>query len=261
MNYSRRLILFLLLNLVSFAAFAQGNLADSTLRLIMISVNYSPNLPSGDLSNRFGLTHLIGASVGYKMKNNFYFTAGYNYLFGDKVKEAVATNILSVSGNTKGGYIGAAIGTDGRVTTVRFFERGFTLPLMAGKIFPLIKSINPNSGFYVEAGGQFIQHKIFLEVVGSDLPTLSKINRRGYDRLSNGFGIVEGLGFRYHSNNRLLNLMAGFEFSQNFTRSRRDINWDTATKDTGTRFDFLWGFKVGWSFLIYRRSPEKEYFY
>ena len=144
--------------------------------------------------------------------------------------------------------------------TVRYFLRGLVVPFTVGKIFPLNKK-NLNSGIYVELGGQFIQHKIAVQAIGDNVPYLSKPYLKGYDRLTNGFGLVQGFGFRHFGNNRFTNFFVGAEFSQSFTQSRRDFNFDTGVKDEAKRLDLLVGLKAGWTFPIYKSAPEKEYYY
>ena len=169
--------------------------------------------------------------------------------------------VVQLIGTDSTGYQTMAVGADGRYYTVRFFERGFVVPLMVGKIFTLSKKSNLNSGIYVELGTQFFQHKINVIAVGDNVPYLSKPYLKGYDRLTNGFGLVEGFGYRYFGNNRFTNFFIGAELSQNFTQNRRDLNFDTGVKDDRQRMDLLYNLKVGWTFPIYRSAPESEYYY
>lgn len=260
MRIIKRYLVFFALGFVCMGIHAQKSIQDSSISMGHISAVYSAAAPGGDFADRFGMTHLIGGELGYKLASGFYCSVGLKFLFGNVVKEAVAGNVVQVIGSDSLGYQTMALGADGRFYSVRFFERGLVAPFLVGKIFPLGKK-NLNSGLYVEVGGQFIQHKISIQAVGDNVPYLSKPYLKGYDRLSNGIGIVEGVGYRYFGNNRFTNFFLGVELSQNFTQNRRDLNFDTGVRDDSKRMDLLFGLKVGWTFPIYRTAPEREYYY
>jgi hypothetical protein len=240
--------------------FAQKSIKDSTISFSHITILYSANAPGGDMADRFGFTNLIGGEVGYKLKSNWMFNTGLRFLFGSDVRELVARNVSVQIGTDATGYTTQALGADGRFYQLRFNERGFVIPLTVSKIIPLSKK-RPNSGIFIEAGGQYIQHKILMDVVGNGVPNLEKRYRKGYDRLSSGFGAVEGIGYRFFSKRRTINFFMGLEFSQNFTRSRRTFQYDLGRPETGTRMDFLYGVKAGWTFPIYQAAPDDAYFY
>ena len=254
-----KLLIFAGLLLCHFS-YAQKSMKDSTISFGYISLVYNAAAPGGDMAERFGFTHLIGGEVGLKFENNFYLNAGAKFLFGNVVKEDIAANVITRIGTDETGFTTMALGADGRFAEVRIWERGFTIPVTFGKIFSLSDKA-PNSGIYVEAGGQFIQHKVLLEVIGNNVPYLDQEHRKGYDRKSNGFGFVEGFGYRFFSKTRTINFFAGFELSQNFTRSRRSVNYDTGLRDDRLRTDLLYSFKVGWTFPIYRAAPDDYYLF
>lgn len=261
MTFIKRALLFFVIALGCMAANGQKSLRDSSITLGHLSIAYNLGVPGGDLAARFGTTHILGAEGGVKFANNFYGYTGLRLLFGNHVKEAVARNVVQIVGSQTSGYQLMAIGADGRFYSVRFFERGFVVPLVVGRIFRLSKTKNLNSGIYVELGTQFIQHKISINAIGDNVPYLSKPYLKGYDRLTNGFGAVEGFGYRYFGSNRFTNFFIGAEFSQNFTQNRRLLNFDTGLQDSQKRMDLLYSFKAGWTFPIYRSAPESEYYY
>lgn len=240
---------------------AQKSIRDSTISLFNIGFVYNGSGPGGDLAERFGFTNQIGMEATYKLNNNFYFTGGFRFLFGNTLRERVAAGVTQLVGSDDTGFGVQAIGADGRFYQVRLWERGFVIPLTAGKIFSINPKHNPNSGIFVEAGAQFIQHKVKIDVVGGGVPNLAGDYIPGYDRLTNGIGIVEALGYRYYSNKKLLNFQVGFEFSQNFTESRRDFNFDLGRRDDRKRMDLLYGFRIGWVFPIYQDAATEDYFY
>jgi hypothetical protein len=251
--------LFFAFLLCASASQAQKSIQDSSISMGFISIVYNGSLPAGDFAKRFGYTSQIGAEGGFKLANNFYGYTGLKFLFGNDIRESVARNVVSVFYNASSGLTTMALGADGRYYSVRFFERGYTVPLVVGKIFALSKR-NKNSGLYVELGTQFIQHKIWISAIGDNVPYLSKPYVKGYDRLTNGLGLVEGVGYRHFGTNRLTNFFIGVDLSQNFTKNRRDLNVDTGIRDDTKRMDLLFGMKVGWCFPIYQTAPEKEYY-
>lgn len=213
------------------------------------------------MAERFGFTNQIGLEACYKLDNNFYFSFSPRFLFGNTVRERIAASVTTLVGSEETGYSTQAIGADGRFYQVRLWERGIVFPLTVGKIIPIFPKHNPNSGLFVEAGAQFIQHKVQIDVVGGGVPHLAGEYQAGYDRLTNGFGVVEAIGYRFYSNKKLLNFHFGFEFSQNFTESRRDFNFDLGRRDDRKRMDLLYGFRIGWVFPIYQDAATDDYYY
>lgn len=239
---------------------AQKSIRDSSISLTFLNITFGAYSPGGDMAERFGITNLMGGEVGYKFKNNFYGYTGAKFLFGRTVREWVASNVTYAVFDESGGFQIMGIGTDGRYYQIRYFERGFTVPLTAGKIIPVFNKANPNSGLYVELGTQFILHKIKIEPAGNNVPALDPEYRPGYDRLTTGLGLTQGFGYRHFGSNRLANFSIGLDISENFTRNRRTTNWDTGVSDTRQRMDLLVGFKAAWIFPIYRQAGKDFYF-
>ena len=232
---------------------AQVNLADSTISLWMLQVGYKGFIPAGDFAKRFGYTSTAGMTVGYKWTNNYYVAAGVHALFGGNVKEDSILQNLTI-----GGYL---IDNQGNFVAPRPSETGFIVPFSVGKIFPVGFSPNKNSGLYAEIGGQFLQHRIGYNVPRNRIPTLTKEYQKGYDRLTNGFGITEAFGFRNFSNSSFYNFSLGFEFGQNFTQNRRTIDFDTGVHDSRKRLDLMFGFSFNWIFPIYKQADDKVHYY
>jgi len=242
------------------ALYGQKNIQDSTITVPYLSLGYIGSSPGGDLDERFGYTGQLFVEAGLKHKSNFYITGGVEFVFGNRINEPIASAVTSLNGSEATGFAIQAIGTDGRWYNIRLFQRGWMVPVRVGKLFPIIKKHNNNSGLFVEAGAQFIQHKVKIDVIGGSVAQLSNELIPGYDRLTNGFGITEGIGYRYFSDRRLINFQIGFQFSQNFTASRRDFNFDYGFKDTRNRMDLLSGFRVGWVFPIYESVDTRAYY-
>lgn len=243
---------FLLLSF-SIAVSAQKSLQDSAISMLTLEPTYKGFLPGGDMAQRYGFTSTAGMIIGYKWANNLYISGGAMALFGGDVKE------VEMLGNiTTSGYL---IDNEGNFTRPRITETGFLVPFSFGKIFQLPFAPNKNSGFYVELGPQFIQHRIWFNIPRNKVANLTKKYQQGYDRLSNGIGIHEGFGYKNFSNSSFFNFSVGFDFSQNFTQNRRSINLDTGKQDTQKRLDLLYGLHFSWIFPIYKEAPNKVYYY
>ncbi len=233
-------------------ACAQARVKDSLLFAPMVGVSYSYQVPGGDLKKRFGNNSNVGAIFLVKTKSNWLVGADYSYLFGSKLKE---TGMLD-SIKTRTGYI---IDANGAYAETRMFERGYSASIKFGKLFPYLTP-NKNSGFFCVASVGRLQHKIRIEDIGNRSPQLTKEYRKGYDRLTNGWSLGEFIGYLYLSNNRLLNLYGGFEFTQALTQNRRSYNFDTMERDVRKRKDYLSGFRFGIILPLYKRGPMDYYY-
>lgn len=232
---------------------AQESIQDSAIQLIGLDLSYHGLIPGGDMRDRYGFNSQVGGELIFKGRHNFYLTAGCYFLFSDSVAQPGVLDPLLIPG----GFI---IGDNGLLSSVGIMQRGFVVPLAIGKIIPVIKSHNPNSGLYVELGAQFIQHKIHLRAIDERVSLLSGEYRKGYDQMANGIGIREMIGYRYFGKGGNVNFAAGFVFSQNFTGNRRTTHFIDGTTDHAPRLDLLSGFRVSWTYAFYRRSPNEVYF-
>jgi hypothetical protein len=84
---------------------------------------------------------------------------------------------------------------------------------------------------------------------------------RGYDRLSGGPSLTQFVGYLFLSQRRMVNFYFGVEFYEAFTRSYRQLNYDTGLRDTKQRTDILTGFRFGWLLPLYKKRPDEYYFY
>ena len=233
---------------------AQKNVRDSAAAgITMINLEYNGSLPGRDMADRFGFTSGIGGGIGYKFKSNVYLTVGARFLFGETVKEDSILRAIT----TAGGLI--VIADNGNLAEVQLQERGWVIPFAVGKIFPL-NPANQNSGLYAEIGGQFIEHRIAIRTPDLEPAALSPTHKKGYDRLSNGFGLRQGLGYRFFDKRNYLNFAIGLELSQNFTRNRRSINIDTGLRDDRSRIDLLGGLTATWTLPLYAKAAKRIYY-
>lgn len=246
----KKLSLIFFICLLNYQLFSQIN--DSCINVWQVEINYSFQLPSGDMAKRFGVNSTIGAGLTFKTKKNWTYGFEISYLWGNAVKEDSILRNLTTE-------YGQIINRDGEYGTIRLSESGFYTGIKVGKIFTF-SSQNKNSGIIFNLGGGYLQHKILIENRDNNVPAVVGEYKKGYDRLSSGFALREFIGYQYLSNNRFINFYGGFEFFQSWTRSRRSINFDTMTKDTKLRHDYLFGIRIGWILPIYHQTPDEFYY-
>jgi len=246
------LIFFFILTTIN--SFSQTK--TDTINLFMINVAYSLQLPGGDLAQEFGINSSIGMGMMYKTKKNWLLYGFWDYKFGNQLTEN-STNIFD-NLKTSSGQI---INQDGEYGIIHLSERGFSTALNIGKIIPLKFESNNYSGLLFYAGPYFLQHKIYIENDGNNIPEVIDDYRKGYDRLTNGFGINEFIGYIHNSNSQIFNFFAGFEFSQALTKSRRSFDFYLRTSDTKQHNDYLFSFKVGFNVLLNKRKTNNYYYF
>lgn len=220
--------------------------------VLLATLYYGVFTPGGDLADRFGRNFDIGIGSEYILpKSNIIFGASGSIIFGTEVKEDVLANIR----NSDGVILG-----QGGIADVTLRQRGHQIRGYVGKLFGIMPN-NKRSGIRVTVGGGFLRHKIRIQDNGSNATQLAGDYSKGYDRLSNGLSIHQTIGYQLLSKNRLINIYAGFEFTQAFTKNRRSFNWDTMSRDDSSRVDLLSGFSVGWSLPFYIGEDEETIFY
>jgi len=158
---------------------------------------------------------------------------------------------------TESGYI---INKYGEYGTFLLSERGFYGGAKIGKLIP-VWGPNKNSGIIVNVGAGLLQHQIRIENKDNNTPPILGDYKKGYDRLSNGLCLREFIGYQYLDNKGLINFYFGIEFYQAWTKCRRDYNFDTMQRDDTERKDYLSGIRIGWILPLYRKAPNKYYYY
>ncbi len=246
------LLVFAFVNL-SFIATAQVNVRDSVIHTPIVYAAYGFHMLGGDIALQYGPSSTLGAGLGLKTNKNIYYGIEYNYLWGGKVKngDEIIKEILT--------HDGQIIGQDGQNAIFQYMLRGHTLWGHVGKLFPVV-SPNPNSGILLRLGIGYIQHRMFVSVQDNTALQLKDDYKKGYDRLTDGFGLTQSIGYLFLGDSRMWNFYGGFEFSQGFTKNRRDINFDTREKDNSSHIDLFYGFKIGWVIPLYRRAPTGYYY-
>jgi len=218
--------------------------------MLQVNFAYGFQVPGGDLADRFGTSSSLNIGAQY-MAGKIIFGAEGELFFSNNVKEDVLafmrTEDLSIIGNER------------EYTNVLLGERGWYVGALGGAIIP----VSPNakrSGIRFTLGVGFMQHKISIRDQASEVTQLTGDYKKGYDRLTNGLAIKEFIGYHYFSKNKLINVLAGFEFTQAFTKSRRSFNYDTMMHDDANRLDLLQGFRIGWTLPFFYDADDKFYY-
>lgn len=218
--------------------------------IIYSGIAYGFNLPGGDLKERYGSNLQFGLFSQHITTSNFFYGADFTFLFGNLVKEDVLSGF-----RTPEGYF---LGSSGLGTDVFLRQRGLTLTLMAGKIFPLKK--NSRSGIKAGIGAGVLQHNIRFLDDNNAIPQIGGDLRKGYDRLTRGFTLRQQLGYQILSRNRRLNFELSFIFFQGFTNEVRDYHFDTGSVSDQSRIDLGFGFQAAWILPFYINSSETIYY-
>lgn len=252
----RRFLLFLLPAVVSFGIgdLKSQSIQDSCIRVYPIAFGYAYQVPGGDLSTRFGENSNIALRTGIKTAKNWQFDVHGSFIFGNNVKNK--RQLLSHL-RTSNGRILTANGND---ATLSFFQRGFSVSLQAGKVFP-VSDYNPNSGFLLKAGIGFLQHNIRIQVEENNVPQLQNDRTDYYDRRASGPMLHEFIGYQHFANNELANFFLGIELMQGFTRDRRSYNADDMSDRIQDRMDLLYGIRGGVMLPLYRQEADEDYYY
>mgnify|MGYP000748935869 CR=1 FL=1 len=219
----------------------------------LFDVQYNIQNPGGDLEERFGWNSAIGVGARYKFLNGWIAGVQYNWMFGNRVKEvSMFDSILGPSQEI--------IDKDGLFSVVRLNQRGHTLTMNGGKLFPLLKH-NKNSGILVDVGFGFMLHRIDIYASSLSVPQITEDYEKGYDRLTGGLALTQFIGYQHLDPKKRANFQVGFTFQQAFTKSMRSIDFDTRVYNPTKRTDLLNGFRIGITIPVYTKKTSEEEFF
>lgn len=229
------------------------NLSDSTFSAGLILIDYSYDIPGGDLTSRFGANSDLGGGFLFKTRQNWLFGVKGGYLFGDRVKEDdLFRNII-----TSEDFV---IDKGGTFADIYLYERGYYFSGNIGKIISFGRP-NPNSGILFTLGGGYLRHKIRIENPDKTAPQVEGDYKKGYDRLTAGYCASQFLGYIFFSNKKIYNFYGGIECKEAWTSSLREYDFDNRAKDDRKRLDVLIGFKLGWVIPFYQKTTQAFYYY
>ncbi len=216
-----------------------------------IYATYSFIAPGGEFADEYGVCSDIGAGAGIKTKSNWLLSIEATYLFGGNVKQNPLEGLLNSDNQITTMY--------GEVGQINMRLAGAQAKLNVGKVFPIFGS-NNNSGLYIKGSMGFLQHKIFIETAGNNIPQLRGEYVKGYDRLRSGMLISEFIGWQNFDDKGAFHFFAGFEFTQAITENQRSWDFATNQKIEGQRLDFLYALKLGW-YIPFRKKQATQFFY
>lgn len=221
---------------------------------ILVNMSYAFQVPGGDLLDRFGNNTNVAIGVDYISKEqNWIIGLEGQYLFGSQVKENVLQNLL-----TPDGFL---IGNDRAYADISLRQRGFYIGGVVGRLIAF-SDTRRRTGLRITVGSGLLQHKIRVqEDPARFVPQVADDYKKGYDRLTNGLAFTQFVGYQMLSENKRLNLFAGIEAMQAFTKSRRDFDFDTRMKDERSRLDLLFGVRVGLVLPFYPGQDPREVWY
>ncbi len=243
---------FAILSLISLTSVTVNGQSKEKKELFpYVYATYSLQIPSGDLVTDFGEGSEIGGGAGIKTKLNWMIGAEATLLFGGEVKQNTLEGLLNSSNQITNMY--------GEPGIISMRQSGFKVIGTLGKIISVF-GVNQNSGILIRGNLGFLQHKIYIESDGNNVPQLMGDYVKGYDRLCNGMMVGEFIGWQNFSNNGAYHFIIGFEFTQAFTENRRD--WDFATKQKidDNRLDLIYALKLGY-YIPFRQKQSTGYFY
>lgn len=221
-------------------------------KAILLNFGYAPQIPLGDLDDRFGLNFAAEVSADYITENNWLIGVQGLFLFGNNVEEDVLAGLRTEAGDI--------IGNDRSPADIQLRQRGAYYGLRVGRLIGLFED-NPRSGIRINLGVGLLQHRIRIQDDPfRTVPQLEGEYFKGYDRLTNGLALHQFIGYQVIGKNNGINLTAGFEFFEGFTQNRRSFNFDTREANTDSRLDILAGFRVGFTLPFYLGNAEDVYY-
>lgn len=220
-----------------------------SMRKLSIGAAYSYNIPSADMSNRFGDFNGTLLGVYYKSKSQWTMGVSGTFYFGSQLKE---DNLLYNLSNSSG----TINSTNGNPAKYALSMHGYSVQANLGKMFRLFNRF-PNSGLLVELSGGYISHWINFSIPQNDIPPLDDAHIKGYDRLSGGLAMTEFIGFMHYSASRFLNFKTGLSFTQANVQNFRQFNYDTQSMELGVLQDRISSFVFCW-FIPIDISQNKD---
>ena len=217
-----------------------------------LSFGYGIEFPLADLSDRFGRNFKFTLGAERMTGSNWIFGLEFSYMFGDTVKQDVISNLRLSNGEI--------LGADNAYAEVFTRQRGVFMGANIGKLIPL--SSESRSGIRITAAAGVLAHYIRIQDEARSLPQIENDYLKGYDRLTRGLAFRQFVGYQHVTESKRVNFYIGLEFTQGFTTSVREVNFDTGLPtDKTRRFDGLIGLKAAWVLPFFDDFEDAEVFY
>jgi hypothetical protein len=271
----KTIFFFLIAFTVTSTAFAQEfyrrdfKYVDTATFMIWASPNFSVQFPfgTGYLASTFNFNYNIGFDFTIKTKSNWTFDAGFNYMFGSKVRKQVPEILGDMAFlhniNDKEQIAVIFNGAGNNSVTLGYEGRYWYVGASIGKIFPVNRW--KNSGLWLKAGAGYFGHKIHFIDPNHYFPQIDQDTyRKGYDQRSSGIALNQFFGYMFMQRKRVLSFYAGIELWQIFTKPDRGYifvgEFAGPTDNLRRQFSGLLGIKVGWILPFYEKKRVTTFY-
>ncbi len=217
---------------------------------VLIDISYGGHLPYADLAENFKYNFSLSGKLQYLFPSNLMVGLVGDYYFSEDIKTDVVANLREPGGSI--------IDKFGTYSDANLGQRGFFVGATVGYLIPVIKNTK-RSGIEVRFSGGYLQHWVRIQVLGSQVFALEDAYKKGYDRMTSGFGMSQYIGYRHLDKGGLLNFFGGFDIMEAFTKNRRGFNYDTGQKDTRDRLDIMIGLRIGLTIPFYVYSIDTDH--
>lgn len=250
-------LIFLLFSMMPFLLAAQYDIKKDKIETVLFQATYAYQFPGKDTKTLYGNNHSIGGSVFYKTQSNWLFSINGNFISGNNINISRQDLFGEILDNN-----GEIITGDGIYGSYALFERGAHFQARVGKIFPVL-SPNKNCGFFVQGGIGYLFNRIRCEFgsYASPPPALAGDYLYGYDRMRGGFAWSGEIGYLFLSNSRVFNFSLSIEFTQAYTKSLREWDFNLKMKDNNSYIDQYIGIRGAIYIPTYKRKPAEYYYY
>lgn len=259
-------------------AYSQNAPKLDTLECHIVGFNVGVKMPSerysfgtavdGSTSQRATMASLYkgpyldyGINAMYKYKSNWLVTLDGNMWFG-------GNNLLYRKERMGSIYThdSIVIGSGGTDAAITANNRGFSLQVGLGKIFPVVPHKNPNSGILARISGGYMRQQTIFMPNQEHAPQVEGDYALLYDHQRHGAILTESVGYWFMSSNaNLLNLYVSFDISQCWSWSTRDYVIDDYLgihgKDNNRYFDLVYSIKLCWMFPLTGKASQEYYYY
>jgi len=243
----------------------QDKYVDTATFMVWASPKFAVQFPfgAGYLSNTFNFNYAAGLDITLKIKSNWTFGIGFDYMFGAKVKKD-ANDILGDMRSYTNSIPVLFNGAGNNSVTLSYEGRYWQFGASVGKIFPVSRW--KNSGFWLKFGAGYFGHKIHFTDPNNWFPQVDqKTYRLGYDQRSSAIAMNQFLGYLFMQKRRVLSFYIGVEVWEIFSKPDRGYifagDLKGPTDALPRKFSGLIGVKAGWVLPFYEKKRVTTYYY
>lgn len=222
--------------------------SDSIKTRFEIQVPFSFNIPSGELSERFGVHSELGANFNIDL-GKLHIVNSFSYIFGRSVKDSLLFSAIADDDNL-------LISSDNVYGDIRTYQRGFNF--FSGLSYSIWKNDYLDLRIQVQAG--YLNYKTRIEVIDNNIPQLDSDYKRGYDDMMHGLAFREFIGIYYTGDRSLANFYIGFHYTHSNTESVRNYSYRYFSEYNLSSKDRYAGIQAGWIIKIGDRTTNRYYY-